>query len=150
MHDTTRKPARIVVIEDNPGDVHLFREAFDQVGEPYQLEVLSDGAAALRFLEDQRRREDEEPDPCLIVLDVQLPKYDGIAVLTAIRQDPNLSHLKVAVVSTITSPQQEAEILRLGVHLLRRKPISLEEFLDLGRELIALCHEHATRVAFTS
>jgi CheY-like chemotaxis protein len=66
------EPARIVVIEDNPADVTLLRLALDAQGDPYQLEVLSDGEQALRFVREYASMPGT-PEPCVLILDLHLP-----------------------------------------------------------------------------
>jgi two-component system response regulator len=140
------KPAQIVVMEDNPGDVHLLRMALDHHGEEYQLEILQDGEAALRFVESQRIHP-SEPEPCVIVLDLHLPRHDGKAVLQAIRLAPPLAHVRVVALSSLPSPKDEMEVLRLGVRICRTKPMILDEWLQLAGEILAICHEPAAVLA---
>jgi CheY-like chemotaxis protein len=126
----------IVIVEDNPSDVYILRRALDGQNEPVDLEILADGEAAMQFV--QRQREDKEPRPCVILLDLHLPKRDGLEVLRAIRQEPVLSHIKVVVITNAASPQEQAELRSMGAHY-RLKPSRLSEFADLAAELIALC-----------
>jgi CheY-like chemotaxis protein len=142
------QPPRIVVIEDNPADVMLLRHALDEANESYNLEVFSDGAAALRFVSEQATNNSE--DPCLVILDLHLPRYEGTEILEAIRGHPRLTRLKLAVLTTLASPAQEEKIKALGVHLYRRKPSEWEDFQRLGEELMALCRQPAERVAYTA
>ncbi len=76
-------PAQILIIDDNHGEVQELRGALNQCGEPYELSVLRDGEAALRFVA-QHRLAFRQPEPCVIVLDLNLPKHDALAVLAAI------------------------------------------------------------------
>ena len=138
-------PARIVVIEDNAADVTLLRYALDQHGVAYELEVFKDGEQALRFVQ-QHRTGAREPHPCVIVLDLYLPRYDGLAVLKAIREAPALAHIRVVVVSSGTTAGEEQQMLELGVRLYRNKPANLEDLTELGREILSICKEHATPV----
>ena len=78
------QPARILVIDDNALDIVLLRHALDQQGEDYELEILSDGEQALQFVHEHRTRV-REPEPCVILLDLYLPVYDGMAVRFAKR-----------------------------------------------------------------
>jgi CheY-like chemotaxis protein len=128
---------RIVVIEDNPADTVLLRHALDHHGEAYVLEVLNDGEVALRYLREHCT--EDRPDPCLIVLDLHLPRYDGTAVLREIRQHPDLGHVSVAVVTASASPSEREEVLSLGVHMYRAKPIDWHETVDMAGELLSLC-----------
>jgi len=137
----TEKPARIVLIEDNPADVYLMRLALDQQVHPYALHVLSDGAEALRFVDEQRRAALLEPEPCVIVLDMHLPKHDGTEVLRAIKKAPTLAHANVVVLTAIASPKDEIEVRELGVCLYRQKPSDLDEFAQVARNILEICRE---------
>jgi CheY-like chemotaxis protein len=132
-----KRGARIVVIEDNPADVLLLRIALDERGEPYDLVVLSDGEQALAYIAEHART--SAPDPCAVVLDLHLPRYDGLAVLKALRASPELSHVRVAILTSAASPREEAELKNFGVNLYRQKPLMIEEFMHLGGEILALC-----------
>ena len=140
----TRVP-RIIVIEDNPADVRLLRYALDETAEKYELEVLSDGEEALRFV--RQCASSNGPDPCLIVIDLHLPKYDGAAILSAIRQEPAVAHVRVAVLTTIASPEEELAIRALGVDLYRNKPHELDELKELAQEILRICGEAPLKVA---
>jgi CheY-like chemotaxis protein len=135
-----RKPAKILVIEDNPADVAWLRHALDQHAEPYDLELLSDGEMALRFV-DEHRGGKREPEPCVILLDLHLPKHDGIQVLGAIKHAPVLEHIHVVVLSGVVSPNEEAAIFGLG-GIYRPKPFALNECLELAGEILALCRKY--------
>lgn len=136
------KPPRIVLIEDNPADVHLLRYALDLTAEAYELELLPDGEEALHFVRDRRCGEPESA-PCVIVLDLHLPRIDGREVLEAIKADPELSHLRVVVLTSSASPEEEESVRSLGVNLYLKKPSQLVEFEDVAREIIAVCKDRA-------
>jgi CheY-like chemotaxis protein len=138
-------PDRILVVEDNPGDVLLLRLALDQHNAQYVLEVLRDGAEAIRFVNDLWN--DTEPEPCVIVLDWHLPKHDGSLVLQTIRQVPNLAHVHVVALTSMVSPRDEIEIQRLGVRLYRTKPTDLEGWHLLAAEILGVCHETSLSAA---
>ena len=139
MLDPKRSPARIVLVEDNPGDVLLLRLALDQHEPDYILEILRDGAEAIRFIRDQWST--TEPEPCVIVLDWHLPKHDGNLVLQNIREVPGMSHVRVVALTSLISPKEEAEILRLGVRLYRAKPTDLDGWHRLAGEILEICRE---------
>lgn len=138
-------PHYIVVIDDNPGDTALLRHALDEQREPYHLEVLRDGEAAIAFVRDHCYN--CRPEPCLIVLDLHLPRYDGAAVLRAIRAEPELAHVKVVILTSLASPQERAEILALGVDLYRNKPADWDGILELARQLVDICKGTESRIA---
>lgn len=140
MIASSPSPAKILVIEDNPGDVFLLRQALNEHREAYVLEVLRDGEEAIDFVNLQRAEAQDEP--CVIVLDLHLPKHDGVAVLTAIRQEPVLAHVKVVALTTLASPRDEQEIRELGVSLYRAKPNRVAEWIKLAAEILEICRDH--------
>jgi len=138
-------PARILVIEDNTADVFMLRHALDQHTEDYVLEILRDGAQAIAFVNLQRAA-GENSEPCVIVLDLHLPKHDGAAVLKAIRQEPVLDHVGVVVLTSSASPRDEREVRELGVRLYKTKPLLVDEWVKLAAEILEICRQHS-RVA---
>ncbi|HEX4274086.1 MAG TPA: response regulator [Bryobacteraceae bacterium] len=138
--------ARILVIDDNAADINLLRLALDAQKKDYHLEVLQTGQDALRFIRDQAG-EGKSPDPCVILLDLHLPHFDGVAILGAIRQSPELSHVHVVVLSGLASPKDREKIASFGA-VYRQKPFQLTDFLDLGAVILAICAD-GTAVAQT-
>src|SRR5260221_13842098 len=95
----TAHSTEILLVEDNPGDVRLTREAFKEARVVNNLTVVGDGVEALRFL----LRQDEHahaPTPHLILLDLNLPRMDGRQLLAAIKSDPALMRIPVVVLTT--------------------------------------------------
>ncbi|HMD50276.1 MAG TPA: response regulator [Bryobacteraceae bacterium] len=137
--------ATILVIEDNSADVFLLRYALDAHGEDYRLEVLRDGEQAIEFVQMQRTA-GAAAEPCVIVLDLHLPKHSGAAVLKAIREEPALAHVQVIALSTLASPREERELRELSVRLYRAKPAQVEDWIKLAAEIIEICKE-SSRVA---
>jgi CheY-like chemotaxis protein len=130
--------AKILFIDDNPSDVEFFRLALkDQAVEEFNLDIISDGAQALEFIHNQR---DSRVDarPWVVLLDLHLPKHDGIEILRTIRDEPALNHIAVVVLTGGASRREEEEIRRLGAHW-RPKPIQLSGFAELAAEVIAIC-----------
>lgn len=132
-------------MEDNSADVFLLRHALDQHQEPYVLEVLQDGEEAIAFV-NRLRAGGREDEPCVIVLDLHLPKHDGTAVLKVIRQEPVLAGVQVVALTTIASPKDEQEVRDLGVRLYRAKPALVEEWVKLAGEILEICREQASAV----
>jgi CheY-like chemotaxis protein len=133
--------ARILVVDDNAADINLLRLALDAQKETYHMDVLRTGQDALRFIRDQAARE-KEPDPCVILLDLHLPQFDGIDVLAAIRQSSELGHVRVVVLSGMASPEEKVKIAALGA-IYRQKPFQLADFMDLGAAILAICKDAA-------
>jgi two-component system, chemotaxis family, response regulator Rcp1 len=136
--------ARILVVDDSTADVSLLRVALNQQKEPYELDVLRTAEEALAFIQERRNRPHTE-EPCVILLDLHLPRYDGITILKAIKQAPVLAHIHVMVLSGIATPQEQFKIATMGA-LYRQKPSNLDGYLDLGAEIFAVCAD-SSRVA---
>jgi len=121
------KPADILLIEDNPGDVRLAQETLKESKVSNQLHVVEDGVEALAYLRKKGKyREAVRPD--LILLDLNLPKKDGKEVLAEIKEDPDLKRIPV-VVLTISS--DEADILKtynLHANCYITKPVNINQF----------------------
>ena len=122
------KPAVMLLVEDNPGDVDLAREALADSKIHNQLLVVDDGVKAMEFL----RREGpytSAPRPDLILLDLNLPRKDGRAVLAEIKSDDNLKRIPVVI---LTSSKAEKDILQsynLHANCYISKPIDLNQFM---------------------
>jgi chemotaxis family two-component system response regulator Rcp1 len=127
---------RIVLVEDSEADVWVLRKCLESVATNHELIVLKDGEAALQFIE--REREGLEPRPCVIVLDLHLPKRDGLELLRAIRRAPALEHVKAMIVSTTPSPETQRQIKDLGVTY-AEKPNNIEGYNTLARQVWELC-----------
>jgi two-component system response regulator len=125
------RKARILLIEDNPADVELLRRAFAAADLDCELMLLEDGAEALAFL---RRAEGagSETSPDLTVLDLNLPKIDGIEVLQAMRASNQFAGTPVAVLSSSASSKERSRIENLGITRYITKPADLDEFMNIG------------------
>lgn len=135
-------PSKIVAVEDNAADVFLLRHALDQHQVPYVLDVLRDGEEAIQFV-DRHRSQGHNAEPCVIVLDLHLPKQDGTAVLKAIKKAPALASVHVVALTTLASPKDEQEVRDLGVRLYRAKPTLVEEWVKLAGEILEICREQS-------
>jgi two-component system response regulator len=132
-------------VEDNSADVFLLRHALDQHEAEYLLDVLHDGEEAIQFVHRQHSA-GHHAEPCVIVLDLHLPKYDGTAVLKVIRQEPALAWVHVVALTTLASPRDEQEVRDLGVRLYRAKPALVEEWIKLAGEILEICREQSHAV----
>jgi len=121
---------KILLAEDNPADVYLIREALHEHGVECILEVASDGGEVLRIIAGDHEVDDEAPG--LIVLDLNLPRHDGIEILERLRESQRLAGVPVVVLTSSDSPQDRRIATHLGARRYLRKPSSLEQFLDLG------------------
>ena len=136
----------ILLVEDNHADVYLFRKALEAAELNFQLTALEDGASAIAFV----RGEAEYAGcslPDLIVLDLNVPKYDGGQVLRAIKSTERFAHVPVVIASSLPRLNL-AEHERLSVARFVHKPFSLDEFLNIGvtlKEVLLETHRLAPR-----
>lgn len=103
-----RPRIEILLVEDNPADVRMMREALWLAEIPHNLSVVTDGEEALMFLH-RKGKFSEEPRPDIVLLDIKLPKISGHAVLAAIRLDPDLCSIPVMML-TSSSAQRDREL----------------------------------------
>ncbi|MCU1355506.1 MAG: response regulator receiver protein [Acidimicrobiales bacterium] len=131
---TTTKPIEVLLVEDDPGDVLMTREALAESKVLNELHVVSDGEAALRFFR-QEGEFTEAPRPGLVLLDLNLPRLDGREVLAAVKSDPDLRRIPIVV---LTTSQAEEDILRsydLHANAFISKPVDFDRFLDVIRQI---------------
>lgn len=121
----------ILLVEDNPADVVLVREALREQNLEVELFVADDGEKAMDFID----RVDLHPDlPCpkLLVLDLNLPKRTGHEVLQRLRQSNRCAELPVVILSSSDAPKDREAASRLGADGYIRKPSSLDDFMKIG------------------
>ena len=126
------RPAEILLIEDNPGDVELVHEALQSGKVLNRISVVTDGEAALSFLNHAPGFENS-PRPDLILLDLNIPKKDGFEVLREVRNHPSVSHVPVVI---LTSSQADRDILKsynLHASCFISKPVDVDDFLAVVR-----------------
>jgi two-component system, chemotaxis family, response regulator Rcp1 len=122
---------RILLAEDNPGDVLLLREALADSAINCELMVAEDGQKAITLLQTLAADATRRPD--LIILDVNLPKHNGGEVLAHVRGDAAFAEVPVLMLTSSASPADQATASRLGANLYIQKPSDLDAFLGLGK-----------------
>lgn len=125
---------QILLVEDNPGDVRLTKEALRGAKVANELHVVGDGEEAIEFLR-QRGRYGDAPRPDIVLLDLNLPRIDGVEVLADIKSDPELAKIPIIV---LTSSSAEADIQRayeLHANCFISKPVDFTEFIGAVRSL---------------
>jgi two-component system, chemotaxis family, response regulator Rcp1 len=124
----------ILLVEDNPGDVRLTREALDESKIVNSLSVVSDGQQAMAFLRRQGVYADAAR-PDLIVLDLNLPKKDGREVLAEIKSDPDLRRIPVVILTSSGAEEDVMKSYNLHANCFISKPVDLERFLAVVKTI---------------
>ena len=127
-------PIEILLVEDNPGDARLTREALRDARVRNNLHVAADGVDALAFLRRQGKHA-AVAKPDLILLDLNLPKKDGREVLEEIKGDDQLRHIPVVILTTSQAERDIAESYRLRANAYVTKPVDLEQFLKVVQSI---------------
>jgi CheY-like chemotaxis protein len=124
----------VLLVEDDPGDILMTREAFQHHKIQNKLHVVTDGEQALQFLH-QTGEYTDVPRPGLILLDLNLPRRSGHEVLAELKEDPQLRVIPVVI---LTTSQAEEDILRsysLHANAYVSKPVDFERFMDIIRQI---------------
>jgi CheY-like chemotaxis protein len=131
---TVGRQIEVLLVEDDPGDVLMTREAFEDHKVKNQLHVVNDGAEAMAFLRREGQYADV-PRPDLVLLDLNLPRMDGREVLNAIKSDPDLASIPVVI---LTTSEAEEDVLRsysLHANAYVTKPVDFERFIKVVRQI---------------
>jgi CheY-like chemotaxis protein len=127
-------PIEVLLVEDDPGDVLMTQEAFEEHKVQNRLNVVSDGAEALAYL----RREGKFADavrPDLILLDLNLPRRDGREVLAEIKKDDELGRIPVVVLTTSSADEDILRSYQLHANAYVTKPVDFERFIAVIRQI---------------
>lgn len=124
---------RILLVEDNKGDVRLLREAFRETSATTEIEVAEDGELALALLRRDGPHAEGRARPHLILLDLNLPKVDGKQVLFAVKNDPELRTIPVVVLSSSRSREDVMGSYANHANCYIRKPSSFDGFISVAR-----------------
>lgn len=134
----------ILLVEDNPGDVELLRMAFQRARLECDLTVIADGQQALAYVQ---RRVGREPGsrPDLAILDLNIPKNDGLEILEAIRAADDFKGVPVVVLTSSASPRDAARVRELGAAKHLTKPMDLDGFMEVGNVVKGVLAEAPAR-----
>jgi CheY-like chemotaxis protein len=126
----------ILIAEDNPNDVELTIEALSQHNLANRVAVAHDGVEAMEYLRREGAFSDREPgNPAVVLLDIKMPRKDGLEVLREIRGDAALKRLPVVI---LTSSREEQDLISsydMGVNAYVVKPVDFPSFIDAVKEL---------------
>lgn len=136
MSETTSPsaPVEILLVEDDPGDVMMTREALEESKLLHTLHVLENGEEAVRFL----RREEpylEAPRPDLVLLDLNLPRLDGREVLSILKSDPGLRQIPCVVLTTSDAEEDVLRSYDLHANAYVTKPVDFAAFTKVVRQI---------------
>jgi len=126
----------ILIAEDNPKDVELTLEAMAENNLPYRVIVIKDGVEAMEYLQfEGKYKLREAGNPCVILLDIKMPRMDGIEVLRNIRNDAKLKRIPVVV---LTSSREKKDLINaydLGVNAYVVKPVNFRQFIEAVKQI---------------
>ncbi|MGC0385735.1 response regulator [Streptomyces sp. SAI-129] len=128
------QPIDVLLVEDDPGDELMTREAFEDNKIGNTLHVVRDGEEALDFLY-RRGPHADAPRPDLILLDLNLPKYDGRQVLEKIKNEEELAHIPVVVLTTSAAEEDILRSYKLHANAYVTKPVDLDQFIAAVRQI---------------
>jgi chemotaxis family two-component system response regulator Rcp1 len=127
------RPLRILLIEDNPSDVRLVKEAAKEASGPLEMTVAEDGVEAMDYL--HRAVAGKTPWPELVLLDLNLPRKNGREVLAEVKSSPNLKQIPVIVMTSSRSDEDIADAYALNANSYITKPGNLREFVRVIRSI---------------
>jgi two-component system response regulator len=134
--EMTENLIEILLVEDNPSDVALALHAFKKSNLTNRIHVVRDGAEALDFIFRTGQYEDRaNGTPKVVLLDLKLPKIDGLEVLHRLRADPRTRALPVVVLTSSREERDIVESYALGVNSYIVKPVDFEQFTETVRQL---------------
>jgi chemotaxis family two-component system response regulator Rcp1 len=131
---------RVLLIEDNGGDIDLLKLALKNAHVECELTVLEDGGEALQLIR-RNGKHAARLVPDVVILDLNLPKNDGLEVLAAMRRAPEFAQVPVIVLSSSSSARERAQMEELSVTRHITKPTDLDELLEIGMVVKGLLGE---------
>ena len=133
----TEQSVEILLVEDNPADVELTLHALRKENLANKIEVVEDGERALDFLfcRNQYAGRSFDRPPRLVLLDLKLPKVDGLEVLHAIKGDPRTRAIPVVILTASKEEKDMVKGYRLGTNAYSQKPVDFEQFRNMVKEL---------------
>lgn len=126
---------RILLVEDDPRDVELTLAALGEYNLANDVVVVRDGEEALDYLYRRGRYKDQEDLPVVVLLDLKMPKVDGIEVLRQVKSDQRLKAVPLVVLTSSREPRDLEECYRLGVNAFVVKPVHFGEFVEAVKQV---------------
>ncbi len=134
------------MVEDDPNDVFLLQEALKRAHVTLPVRVVPDGEQAIAYLDGTGPYADRKkhPIPCLVLLDIKLPKKNGLEVLRWLRHHEEHQDLPVLMISSSQEPQDREQASEHGVEAYRVKPVSFQELIRLAQDIGREADEHCS------
>jgi CheY-like chemotaxis protein len=129
------QPTKILLVEDDPNDVELIQLSLNSYNFVNQIDVVEDGEQALHYLLGRDGNLPLQPLPRLVLLDLKLPKINGIKVLETIRQHPRTRQLVVVVMTSSAEDRDLDACYDLGVNSYIVKPLDFQQFVEVARKV---------------
>lgn len=127
--EKTSRPVKILLVEDSPTDALLTQEALAATDIPNELFLVTDGVEALAFLRQEREYR-QQPRPDLVLLDLNLPKKNGLEVLQELKTDENLKAIPIIVLTTSKAEQDIVKSYHFHANCYVIKPVDFEKFTE--------------------
>lgn len=134
VEPATVRPVEILLVEDSPADVRLTVEILKETKLLNQLNTVRDGVEALDYLH-RRVQYSDSSRPDLILLDLNLPKKDGLEVLAEIKRDPSLRRIPVVILTTSKTEEDILQSYNLHANCYVTKPVDLEQFVKVVKSI---------------
>jgi CheY-like chemotaxis protein len=131
---TQEEPVEILLAEDNPNDVRLTERAFDKGKLLNNIHVVNDGVETMKFLRQQGEYADK-PRPDVVLLDIEMPRKDGLEVLADVEQDPELSTIPIIILTSSEAEQDIVESYEHSANAYLTKPVGHAEFKETVRQI---------------
>lgn len=128
---------RVLLVEDNPADANLVEEALEEAKLDCELSVMNNGEQVIQFIENLESGGAQQL-PDLVLLDLNLPKVPGDAVLERVRSSPHCRDAKVFIISSSDAPTDRERAMKLGAIGYFRKPSNLAEYMEIGPRVRAI------------
>jgi chemotaxis family two-component system response regulator Rcp1 len=132
--DLQTKNVEVLLVEDNPGDIRLIREAFKDSKILNNFIVVTDGEIAMNYLQKKGEFTGVKT-PDIIFLDINLPKKNGIEVLSEIKADPELKHIPVVILTISTAEENIIRSYDLSANCYVTKPVDFEQFVSVVKTI---------------
>ena len=129
------EPTQILLVEDDPNDVELIQIALDSYNFVNQINVVSDGEQAVHYLFGRDGQPPTQPLPRLMLLDLKLPKINGIQILEMIRQSPRTRNIVVVVMTSSGENRDLKACYDLGVNSYIVKPLDFQQFVEMSQKV---------------